>query len=110
MTTYPFKYIQMPDGYQALVWALDGPLKVSKSVDLRLVEHGILAVAGEVALPIYEQMLPKLIKTPRILVTFLTDSVVDGGHILVEMDLPKLYEMKGALSVIKQKQTEMEAT
>ena len=110
--TYPFKYIQMQDGYQALVWALDGPVKVAKSVDFRLVNQGILAVAGEVALPIYDEMLPKLIDSPRILVTFLTDSVIDVGHVLVEMDLPKLYEMKGALGVLKQntKQTEAEAS
>lgn len=109
--TYPFKYIKMADGYQALVWALEGPVKVAKSADLRIGDQGILAVAGEIALPIYEEMLPNLIDKPRILVTFLTNSVIDQGHVLLDLDLPKLYEMKGALGVLKQnfRQTELEA-
>lgn len=106
---YPFKYIQMKDGYQALVWALDKPLRVSKSVELCLEEQGVLAVAGEVALPIYEEMLEGLFKSPRILVSFLTNSFIDNRHILVELELPKLYEMKGVLSVLKQKESVISA-
>lgn len=102
---FPFKYIQMNDGYQALVWALDQPLRVSKNVELRLVEQGVVAVAGEVGLPIYEEMLEELFKSPCILVSFLTNSFIDDRHILVELDLPQIYEMKGILSVLKQKET-----
>ncbi|ABL01355.1 hypothetical protein [Pelobacter propionicus] len=99
---YPFKYVVMDDGIQALVWALDGPIKVSRKADCHLVNEGVLAVAGEVALPIHDDLLKQLIESPRVLVTFLTDRLVDHEHVLVEMDLPKLYEMKGALAALKQ--------
>lgn len=101
MATYPMKYLKMDDGFIALVWSLDGQLSVSEEVFIGIGPNGIEARVGEVVLPILDSMLPDLLQRPRIQVSFMTEEPIDDQHILVELELPKLYEMKGALSMMR---------
>lgn len=98
---YPMKYLKVDGGYIALVWALEGPLNVSKQVEVGIGDNIIEVRCGQVVLPIADEMLPMLFQSPRIQVSFLTNQLIDDTHMIVELELPQLYEMKGALSVMR---------
>lgn len=98
----PMKYLKVDQGFIALVWALEGPLNVSKEVLIDIVEGDIVVKMGEVVLPILDEMLPLLFKSPKIQVSFMTSALIDDKHVVVELDLPRLYEVKGALGVLRQ--------
>lgn len=101
MEIYPVKYLKVDGGFIALVWALDGPVSVSKNVTVGIGDGVIEARTGQVVLPILDDMLPSLFQSPKIQVSFMTKNLVDDNHIMLELELPKLYEMKGALSVMR---------